>query len=277
MAGFAAIAISRPLRARLSQHPFSGHVLGVFRNVCNLVDDTGRVIILTSPNVGNGPFSLVVDSDVLQLLELNQPVWANSQCLRIGNRLIDLNQIEVWESQLLHLPLCHPLPEPIASLFRPLVNWPHLKYTKHEPISTQLIQLSQALQSALRMGNRSCTVAPALVGLGRGLTPAGDDYLLGVMAALWLTEHHTLLAELVQVDSSKTTFLSFAFLAAASQGHFIEPWHQLAAAISSAHSTGVAQVLNRISRLGGSSGHDSLTGFASTLLNVGYLCANTAS
>jgi hypothetical protein len=108
--------------------------------------------------------------------------------------------------------------------------------------------------------------ARSLAGLGYGLTPAGDDFLLGMMAALWLLgERETLPA--IAHAAARTTTLSAAFLTAAAQGQFIEAWHGLAHALHRQDDAGGQAALRRIAAFGGSSGRDALAGFAVTLLS----------
>src|SRR5262249_27765005 len=129
MTNIAASTISRTLRESLAEAPFSGHVVGVFRTVCNLVDAAGRVVVLTSPSIGNGPFSLVLDGDIhaWQDLVLNESVYLNSQYLKIANTLTDIRDIEIWEPQLLCLPDHFSLPTPVIDLLKPYLDWPHLQ------------------------------------------------------------------------------------------------------------------------------------------------------
>ena len=56
-----ALTIARPLQQSLRARPFSGYVAGRFARACNLADDAGRVIALTIPAIGNGPFFIVLD------------------------------------------------------------------------------------------------------------------------------------------------------------------------------------------------------------------------
>jgi hypothetical protein len=107
-----------------------------------------------------------------------------------------------------------------------------------------------------------------LAGLGNGLTPPGDDYLVGVMAALWLTGQKEILPVMGQVAAPLTTTLSAAFLKAAARGEFIEPWHALAQALSAGEAEAFSQVIERVAQFGASSGRDTLAGFATTLLGL---------
>jgi hypothetical protein len=105
-----------------------------------------------------------------------------------------------------------------------------------------------------------------LIGLGPGLTPSGDDFLVGSLALLdALAErkaHAALAGAIADVPRGLTSPLSDCFLRAAAAGHVGEHLHYaVSAVISGAPSAAVAA----IRKIGHSSGWDMLAGVASTL------------
>ncbi len=133
--------------------------------------------------------------------------------------------------------------------------------------------LMQALQDGDRSGIREN--AALLAGLGPGLTPAGDDYLVGLMAGLrlWLAplENSGLSPEeacpiILEATEGRTTLLSRAFLRSAKQGLFGENWHELLAALARGDAIGVQRAARRILSSGATSGADALAGFLSPYL-----------
>lgn len=102
--------------------------------------------------------------------------------------------------------------------------------------------------------------ARRLVGLGPGLTPAGDDCLVGWLAALHAAgaRGRALLAlvaaELLATARARTTALSGAFLAAAIAGVVAEPVHAFVATPDAAHRAALLA-------LGATSGADCLAGY----------------
>ncbi|EOI1355344.1 DUF2877 domain-containing protein [Citrobacter amalonaticus] len=71
---------------------------------------------------------------------------------------------------------------------------------------------------------------PQLIGFGKGLTPDGDDYLLGYLAALWpwqlptgLAAHQRRLQQAIEQQLLCTTDISRHYLSRALQGHFSQP------------------------------------------------------
>lgn len=268
-------SIARPLLEELARQPFVGRVLGQFERACNLADLEGRVIALTLPEVGNGPFSIVVAGapGLFSLLVVGQLAMADRQSLTIGNWRVGLSAAKIWEPKLACPAQPLNLSSAVAQIINSYADWPplteNLSALSHQRLTQAAAQLHQALIDA-NTGQRDERFAVALgqlVGLGGGLTPAGDDYLLGVMAALWLAGQHALLPELAKVAAPRTTTLSAAFLRAAAQGEFIEPWHILAQALGAGKAEAVSQAIECVAQFGASSGRDALAGFATTLLS----------
>jgi hypothetical protein len=107
-----------------------------------------------------------------------------------------------------------------------------------------------------------------LAGLGSGLTPAGDDYLTGAMAGLWLLNRPESLPLMAETAGPKTNALSAAFLEAAAKGEFMEPWHALAQAWQAVDREAMAAAIKWIAEFGASSGEDALAGFSTVLLKL---------
>jgi hypothetical protein len=105
-----------------------------------------------------------------------------------------------------------------------------------------------------------------LIGLGPGLTPSGDDFLVGALALLdALAErkaHAALARAIADTPRGLTSPLSDCFLRAAAAGHLGEHLH---CAVSAVMSGAPSAALAAIRKIGHSSGWDMLAGVASTL------------
>ncbi|RFU45677.1 DUF2877 domain-containing protein [Paraburkholderia sp. DHOC27] len=112
-----------------------------------------------------------------------------------------------------------------------------------------------------------------LVGFGTGLTPDGDDFLLGYLAVLtpWLNiepvaAHHALLKQLIAAQLSQTTDISRHYLQLALQGDFSEPVARLVHAISRhVDLKKIRFAADCVMQVGSASGTDSLAGVISGL------------
>jgi len=101
-----------------------------------------------------------------------------------------------------------------------------------------------------------------LVGLGPGLTPAGDDLLCGVLVALHAIGQAALARDLYaaigEVAPFATSPLSAACLKAAAEGQSSEPLHETIVALLA--NASVARPLEAVARIGHTSGWDALAG-----------------
>ena len=106
--------------------------------------------------------------------------------------------------------------------------------------------------------------AHALIGLGPGLTPSGDDYLGGMLVALRALGRAQSAAALWRWVSARlpgrTSAISGAHLAAAAAGEAHEALHDCLAALLGARALRWSDRLERLGRLGHCSGWDALAG-----------------
>ena len=277
-------SISRPVRERLHGGRFDGRVLAVFEHACDLITHDGDVVALVTSQVGDGPLNVVVDGGAGLFAEVNlgAPVTLGGRggvtppLLCVGNLEVGLERATVWEpcpdwealrSQrgaiVSRLPLlrtlclsCAPAGSLLALLEAP------------QPDDAPVLSAAREAAESLRLGWEGNLEylregAAGLAGLGSGLTPAGDDFLTGVMLWAWLA-HPTpgpLCRTLVKVAAPRTTTLSAAFLRAAGRGECGAAWHALLAALSAGTDTEIAAATREVLAHGATSGADSLTGF----------------
>jgi hypothetical protein len=111
------------------------------------------------------------------------------------------------------------------------------------------------------------TAVANLAGLGPGLTPAGDDFLLGLLLGLWATrpkaEVIRLAGIVLQTAVPRTTQLSAAWLTAAARGEAVLAWHNFVEALLSG--TAWKTSINAILDIGETSGIAALLGFVAIL------------
>ncbi len=138
-------------------------------------------------------------------------------------------------------------------------------------MGARLTRAALDLGRGVRVGRRDAMrgAAARLVGLGQGLTPAGDDFLCGFLAAgccrraAGLARSRLLisLAEAVRDVIAQTTDISASFLRDALAGHISRPLAALAEACSGAPGSDLGGALLRLAAIGHSSGLDAATGF----------------
>ncbi|MFL5806595.1 MAG: DUF2877 domain-containing protein [Roseiflexaceae bacterium] len=228
------------------------------------------MIALATPAIGNGPFCIVLDAigDLFEALEPQQPARVDAEQIAIGALSIPLRDARAWDATLPGGKRALHLAPALAAILQPYAHWPppDTDTPWASSMARLLAQGARALLEALEQRADLAEAAQSLAGLGSGLTPAGDDFLLGTIAALWLLGEREATPTIARASAARTTALSGAFLTAAAQGQFIEPWHDLALALHGQDEARSREALLRIAAYGASSGRDALAGFTATLL-----------
>lgn len=275
-------SISRPVREQLEYKPFAAHVLAVFDQACNLVTPDGNVIALVIPSVGNGPLNIVVDGvpGIFATLSPGAAATWRAANLRIGECQVHLEKATTWEPR----PTWNVLRNQRDAIVRRLPTLEAVAL-QHAPAESLFILALQGLV----FGQNSLLPDPAvfhnaqetlqagwngdlaqlqegtiqLAGLGSGLTPAGDDFLVGMMLWAWLAhpEPHAFCHSIIQAGAPRTTTLSAAFLRAASRSECSAAWHRLLAALGSGPDGELEAATRQVISYGATSGADTLAGF----------------
>jgi hypothetical protein len=120
------------------------------------------------------------------------------------------------------------------------------------------------LITALDIGDRrpAAEAATRLIGLGQGLTPSGDDVLVGIEAALHALARPTagFLVLATSGVEGRTTALAATLLHHAAGGEFAERLHVLLAALLGSDDEAIPAAIDRAVAWGATSGTDCLLG-----------------
>ncbi len=109
--------------------------------------------------------------------------------------------------------------------------------------------------------------ARQLAGLGSGLTPSGDDVLVGTLICLSVLpgdDHRARRHAMLAATVGRTTRISEAYLAAAARGDAGEAWHDLLRSLRESEKTTIESASRRVMAFGETSGADMLAGFVLT-------------
>jgi hypothetical protein len=290
-------SVSRSVRAGPIARAEPGWcVLAVFERACYLVTPSGDVIALVRPEIGNGPLNIVVDdavqpsrldqSALFQGIEAGMGARVQDTSLQLGELTITLDQAESWDPQ----PHWEQLRRN-RKCIQGCLPWLKAFALRHSPegsllalLSSQamegkdLIGFSKPVRSAMSVVQDaaqclkdgwvgSTTLLQAgvtrLAGLGGGLTPAGDDFLVGVMLRAWL-EHPTpqlLCSAMLEAAGPHTTTLSAAFLRATARGECSAAWQHILSSLASGEESEFGSAARCILSHGHTSGADTLAGF----------------
>ena len=116
----------------------------------------------------------------------------------------------------------------------------------------------------------SAAFVSSLIGLGPGLTPSGDDFLCGFMAAVCARDDQKLFASLahdIEDNLARTGEISSSMLRWMLLGYWPDPLLDLAEAIAEDREEEAWDAFYRLCDIGHSSGADLAAGFLSGLTN----------
>jgi Protein of unknown function (DUF2877) len=236
-------------------------ILHVFDRACNLINERREVLSIVTPQIGNGPFNLVVEDEVLfpDHLTLESPIFVSANRIILGNLNLRTADTKLWSP----LPDWEVLHTKKVELISQLTSLAIATCRPSLPISL----LSTFSTSIANADSESCPAAARrLAGLGIGLTPAGDDFILGAVLAAWIihpVEIASVLAkEVTNTAAPLTTSLSAAWLRSAGKGEAGILWHELFDALISSNPVQIQTARDKVLATGETSGADALAGFS---------------
>jgi hypothetical protein len=281
-----AYEISRPAVERLADGR-AGRVLSVFAHACNLLLEDEDVVTLISRGDDIGPFHVALGPDLVfeRSLEVGAPARCERDRVRVGGLLVDWSGAALFEPRpewnALHARFAVQ-PQPSIESLRGLVlrharpatlldllGGPRMERPHGPPSWEALLASARRAAEALRIAAHSddlvavASAARRLAGLGPGSTPAGDDFLVGLMLRRHLSDPHpeAFCSTLLGAAAPLTSPVSAAFLRAAAAGECSRAWHRLLAMVMTpAHPDLEAAMLALLSQ-GGTSGADALAGW----------------
>ncbi|GMQ77546.1 MAG: hypothetical protein BMS9Abin02_0034 [Anaerolineae bacterium] len=289
------VTTTTPRAKVLMEHGQKFRILNVFESSCNLVDSDAAVLSLVTSSIAPGPFSAVVEParkkndglfDFRDHIQAGSRVRATSEMLAIDDlRIVNIKD-RCWEprvnwentkaGQIRHfLPLLtNQILElaPEESLATPILKETYQAF-HHQKAAAAWEQLSNGIKCT-DLTKFDEGVAD-LAGLGPGLTPAGDDFLMGFIYSFWansdINSRKSMIKRIIQLAGNRTNTLSRAWLEAAGRGEAAAPWHDLVKGIVRDDLTLVEETTNDILDIGSSSGADALAGFVATSILLAQL------
>jgi hypothetical protein len=260
-------------------------VLSVHARACNLLTGSGEVIALVSPEIGDGPLCVVLGDRFCCLDSV--PSGARVICgperlvldADAGGVAVSLEAADTWEprpdwdgmrvrraeinvsvTSLARLCLGHDPGNPLLAL----LGAPFLGQRRALALVERFHEAALAIEAGWRGDEGALSKGGALLaGLGEGLTPAGDDFVVGMMLWAWLA-HPTpevFCRVLSEAAMPRTTILSAEYLRAAARGQCNAAWHRLLDALAEAEPSRLRDAAQGVLAYGASSGLDALIGF----------------
>ena len=280
----AALSGSRPIVEFLRSQDRQGSVAAVFSRSCIVRLGSDSLVGLVLPELGNGPLNVVVQATrgAFDPLRPGVRVVSGANLLTLGALRVSLSSATLWEPS----PAWNRLrsrraavtvySRKLASMVKRLAPPDSLAQLLGEPelangpsAAAHTVATAERAARALRdawarddaAGIQAASAQ--LAGLGVGLTPAGDDFLVGTMTWAWLVHPRPewLCGLVLEAAAAKTTFLSAAFLEAASRGECSAAWHDFLEAAEAQHEQRIEAAVRQVMTYGHTSGADALAGF----------------
>ncbi|HLF74927.1 MAG TPA: DUF2877 domain-containing protein [Anaerolineales bacterium] len=266
---------------------FDARVQSVFHSAVNLrLTGADRLITLLISDHYELPQGIRIADGGCPLQTLDVDLWAASRggVLRFESSplTVDLRGASVWKCHVSELNADLQSPAVIqawSSAWEMLIRGQRRAQT--EVLAGDLFQLNQGSRLSQKLSwpvvqlitstaqldvESSIHAAQKMIGLGPGVTPSGDDLLIGFLAGLWSTtgQNPDMLAFLrafgpeLMHSAGRTNQVSRTYLYHATCGQFSSSLSHLAEAI--ANGDPVETAAEEAMRIGHSSGMDSVTG-----------------
>ncbi|MEI7635229.1 MAG: DUF2877 domain-containing protein [bacterium] len=244
-----------------------GCVVSAYTRAVNLLLDDGTLVALLAPGSPLHPWAIMPAAD-MATLQPGMEARISRHTLEAGRLVLQFARAEIADLRILFRPSAPPNQNILESL---------------EELTSRQCP-SDCLQDAVVRNKihyalhrfESCGDVHSLaelLGLGPGLTPSGDDVLLGILAALdtdggfepRATIIRSLLISALPASLEQfTPLISAQMLRAACDGHYPEPVVDLAHMMADpAAPPDARQTVLRVLSIGHSSGYYILRGFAS--------------
>lgn len=276
-------AVDVPAWLDQTEAPSSGRVHSIFRNTVNLQFDN-FMLALQSYGVPATPMSVRLPDGVLERLQFDRSsqVVFRGCSIALGRETIGLSDAVRRDY---YLPPAEKssraAQEKARNCLRKVLSKAAYRGgfccafsdCSDEPDPFSGLEILRTALNRLNCADcglqESASVVAGLIGLGRGLTPSGDDFTIGFLAALRTfvlhvdSEWRIAFTAAVRKKLDSTVDVSAAFLRYATEFYFSQPLLDLCHACVAGEN--IEETARRIIGIGYSSGCDMLTGYCAGL------------
>lgn len=279
----------RALRASTNAQVLAVFARSFYLEISSEVSDSESLLCIGGTELGPGPINLLCNnhrSDASRNFNDLRPgtdASYRADTLSVGSRVFNLTGASVWTApRPIHNPdterLCRSLKQIASRPGRGLARLIPLFFDRRErpprfendPVLQRVWRAGSALKNWLE-NNPDKTPSPppqseGLLGLGDGLTPAGDDLLIGMMLALRTYGRAEAADRLatwaLPLARTRTNKISVSHLNCAAAGEGSAVLHDTLYALNNANCSALDRCLDALDRVGHTSGWDALTGVA---------------
>jgi len=277
---------------------FDATVHSVFKSAINLyLAGKDTLLTLVTSNEADLPQGIRVDTPddfSFEIFHAGEQATCHDDILRLDSLTIELGDAQRWKCNLPALQADLTTPAVSASWQRAwqILNQRQIQ-SNAEIIAENLFRSDETIRAGIpRKANEAMrnlleatqqydltdsSPIRALIGLGSGLTPSGDDLLVGYLTGLWCSvldksergQFVTNLGKAIIDLSPQTNDISRTYLYHATQGQVSSRLSELAEAICRReNSERLLALLNSAMQVGHTSGMDTVTGLLMGLIST---------
>ncbi|WP_042477464.1 DUF2877 domain-containing protein [Bacillus ndiopicus] len=279
---------------RVSLSALFGVVHSVFKRTINITClDDNELYTIGCEGIDNAPNTLIVNLRSFEDFEIGtgNQVYINDTTISIGNKLsIPIKGVKLWESILPAYPAnTNALQSNLLKMRQYIESHGQNGGIKRKPfaensfeheLERMIHERTNLLKSALMQQEliEAQRHAISLLGLGPGLTPSGDDFLVGLFAVLCIrnspcASYTSICGEIVQKAKTATNEISYMAIKKASEGLVRESLISLLVALLYGNEEELTKSLQQVLNIGSSSGTDIALGILCGL-EVNINCAS---
>ncbi len=261
-------------------------IVHIFSRAVNYILPSGELFCIAFEETRNLPHGILVEgSQGFQCFGLKpgMQVVKNRSQLSFGHDslIIDFNGAASWNPYSAKVPLCDNISQNIEFVLGVMIKASSTQWhstllevfaqlivgekvnCNEDPILKRIAFLTRQLCDAIQQRDPDAFLktSKTLIGTGMGLTPSGDDILIGIIAALSLCDNQESGIYWLKQSQQKilnyldsTTIVSKAFLQHAIQGRFPELLIDFIVNMNSADKDKLCAAVTRLTRFGSSSG-----------------------
>jgi hypothetical protein len=268
------------LLARIAAGGWLGRVHSVFARTINVETPAGTLVTLAGCECDDAPDTVIVDAPGFAGTDVvtGDPVTAEQARIVIGARLdVSLRGARPWQEELpcvvdparlrANLDFLQARLFAVGRVGGMLASASSADAWKNEMARMLAAGVAQVRRCLLRGDYQAFgTHAGCLMGLGPGLTPSGDDFLVGLSVGLHVCKLAGLtsarLCEIVEEHAHRTNAISLAALRHAAAGRVRASIVQLLRQLCLGSNTSMVAPLERVLAIGSTSGTDIVAGIA---------------
>ncbi|QFG00341.1 DUF2877 domain-containing protein [Psychrobacillus glaciei] len=271
---------------RVIHSKLSGFVHSTFKRTLNIqcLED-GELYTIACNEIDNGPNTLIVDLASFEDMNINayDEVHSDNNIISIGNKMsITIDRANSWESILPTYPANTDVLKKNIKIMKQYIEIHgksggiKSKSVNESPFEQEMSKMIQERKGLLtdelvkKQLHHAVPHAVSLLGLGPGLTPSGDDFLVGLFTSFHLknspfVNYQWFFEEIERAAKTATNEISYIAIKKASVGKIRESIIALVNGLLEENEEHLILSLKKVLNIGSSSGTDIALGILTGL------------